>query len=299
MNLRQLEYFLAIVDHGGVTKAAIAEHVAQPSLSHALRTLERDLGTELFHRIGRGMILSAAGKALVAPARQVQRDLVTARAAVAAVTDLVGGRLDIATRATLADHQLSTMVGRFRRSYPGVALTLTEPSGAASVDELVYSGDCELGLTYLPSDPELAVIELGILQFCAVLPPGSPGEDQVMPLASLRDVPLILGPPGTTLRSLVETSLLAVGVQPWIAIETSHRGAFLQMVLAGAGATMLPRAAAAEARAAGAVIRTLDPPLINRVGLVHRQGPLSPAAMAFKNIVAECLPTTLERIPGR
>lgn len=61
MDARQLEYFLAIVEHGGFSKAAAALHVAQPSLSQAMANLESDLGVSLFHRLGRGVVLSEAG----------------------------------------------------------------------------------------------------------------------------------------------------------------------------------------------------------------------------------------------
>ena len=61
MELRQLEYFLAVVEHGTLTKAAAALHLAQPSLSQMIKTLERDLGTQLFHRVGRRLVLSPAG----------------------------------------------------------------------------------------------------------------------------------------------------------------------------------------------------------------------------------------------
>ncbi|MGW0846059.1 SUMF1/EgtB/PvdO family nonheme iron enzyme [Streptomyces sp. NPDC002787] len=78
MERRQLEYFIAVVEHGGFTAAAMALHVAQPSLSHAIRSLERECGGRLFHRLPHGVALTAAGEALVRPARQVLRDLSTA-----------------------------------------------------------------------------------------------------------------------------------------------------------------------------------------------------------------------------
>ena len=77
MDQRRLEYFLAVVEEGGVTRAAGRLHVAQPSLSQALKTLEAELGLELFHRVGRRLRLSAAGEAFVGPARQVLRRSVT------------------------------------------------------------------------------------------------------------------------------------------------------------------------------------------------------------------------------
>jgi DNA-binding transcriptional LysR family regulator len=63
VDARQLEYFLAVVDHGGVNRAAAALYLAQPSLSQSIRALERDLGHQLFHRVGRRLVLTDAGQA--------------------------------------------------------------------------------------------------------------------------------------------------------------------------------------------------------------------------------------------
>ena len=81
MDIRQLKFFLAVVDHNGFSRAAKHLMVAQPSLSQAIATFERELGMPLFHRIGRGVVLSEAGTALVGPARVVLRDLDEAKAA--------------------------------------------------------------------------------------------------------------------------------------------------------------------------------------------------------------------------
>jgi DNA-binding transcriptional LysR family regulator len=73
MDARQLEYFLAIVEHGGFRAATSHLHIAQSSLSQAIAGLERELGVALFHRMGRKVVLSDAGHELVGPARQVAR----------------------------------------------------------------------------------------------------------------------------------------------------------------------------------------------------------------------------------
>src|SRR5262245_41333831 len=124
MDLRRLALFLDVVDHGGVTRAAEAAHVSQPSVSQAIRELESELGTPLFHRVGRRLVLTAAGEALVEPARQALRDVDTARAAVEAVAGLERGRLDLAALPTLAIDPMAPLVGRFRRAHPGVTLSL-------------------------------------------------------------------------------------------------------------------------------------------------------------------------------
>src|SRR5688572_25116860 len=102
MDIRRLRLFVAVAEHGGFTAAATAEHVAQPAVSLAVRDLEQEVGAPLFIRSRAGAALTAAGEALLGPARQTLRDLEHAAAAVAAVTGLVAGHLDLACLPTLA-----------------------------------------------------------------------------------------------------------------------------------------------------------------------------------------------------
>src|SRR4051812_8612165 len=127
MDLRRLGLFLAVVDHGGFTAAARAVHVAQPAVSLAVRELEGELGAELLVRSRRGVALTAAGRALVGPARQALRDVATAAAAVAAVSGLVAGRLDLACLPSLAADPVAGLVGRFRHAHPQVEVRLDAP----------------------------------------------------------------------------------------------------------------------------------------------------------------------------
>src|SRR6266545_6967319 len=171
MELRQLRYVLAVVDHGGFTRAAAAEHIAQPSLSQAIRTLERELGVELFHRLGRRVTLTPAGKALVGPARQVLRDLATVQAVVADVQGLRAGHLDLVALPTLAVEPLAGLLGRFRHAYPQVAVRVAEPEDVGALAALVQHGHAELGPTELSSlDPALEQRPMGSQEILAVRP---------------------------------------------------------------------------------------------------------------------------------
>src|SRR3954464_14079447 len=95
MELRQVEYAVAVADEGGFTRAATAAHVSQPALSQAVRLLERELGAELFHRLGRTVPPTPAGEAFLVPARQLLRDAANVRSSVAAVAGLRAGHLDL------------------------------------------------------------------------------------------------------------------------------------------------------------------------------------------------------------
>jgi LysR family carnitine catabolism transcriptional activator len=284
MDLRRLRLFLAVVDEGGMTRAAEAARVSQPSVSQAIRELEAELGTPLFHRVGRRVVLSAAGEALVEPARQVLRDVETGRAAVEAVAGLAAGRLDLVALPTLAVDPVAPLVGAFRVAHPGVDIALADPADAAAVVDLVASGESELGITAEPVlDPSLTSHPLGHQDLLAVLPPGS-NRSHTMAVGTLARFPLVTAPPGTTTRTQLEDAFADAGVTPRIAVVTSQREAILPLVLAGAGATLFPRPLAEQAATLGAVVVALRPRLARPVHLFHRAGPLSPAAAAFREL---------------
>jgi len=293
MDERKLRYFLAVIDDGSVTRAAGRLHVAQPSLSQALKALEVELGATLFHRVGRRLRPSAAGQALIPAARQVVRDIDTARATVAEVSNLAAGTLDVAALATLAVDPLADLIGHFRSLYPRVAVNVAEPDNAAGLGSLVRDGSSEIGLAHLPVPEEgLVVYELGTQELLLVLPPGSETSGGPLPAASLGDIPLVLSPPGTSTRLLLEQALAQAQIVPKIAVQVSSREAIVPLVLAGAGAALLPAQIAGEAARRGAITRSAQPPITRKIGLVHRVGPLSPAAGAFVEIATGSTPTS-------
>jgi LysR family transcriptional regulator, carnitine catabolism transcriptional activator len=289
MDQRRLEYFLAVVEDGGVTRAAGRLHVAQPSLSQALKTLEAELGLELFHRVGRRLRLSAAGEAFVGPARQILRAMDEARSAIAGVRDLDTGTLDVAALSTLAVDPMAELVGRFRGLHPGISVRMLEPESAEGVSSLVHDGTCELGAAHLSLPREgLSALSLGDQELLFALPPGGDG-DESRPLRprELARTPLVLSPPGTSTRILLEQALATVGATPQIAVETAAREAIIPLVLAGAGAALLPAPLAREAHRRGAVVRAANPKIVRPIGLVHRPAALSPAARAFLDLASD------------
>jgi LysR family transcriptional regulator, carnitine catabolism transcriptional activator len=282
---RRLRYFLAVAEEGAVTRAAQRLAVAQPSLSQALRAFEAELGVELFHRVGRGMRLSSAGRQLVGPARQVVRAMDDARDAVSGASELRTGTLELATLATLAIDPVAELVGRFRDRYPGIEVDVLEPDTAAGVSAFVREGACELGVAHLPIPAEgLIELPLGEQELLFVLPP-RPGGDhargQPIGARELGEIPLVVAPRGTSTRMLLDQALDAVGVPPRIAVETAAREAIVPLVLSGAGAALLPGPLARDAQRRGAIVRRGNPRITRRIGLVHREGPLSAAARAF------------------
>lgn len=280
MDLRRLRLFLAVVDHGGFTAAARAEHVAQPAVSLAVRELETEVGAPLVVRARSGARLTAAGEALVAPARQALRDVERAAAAVAEVTGLVAGRLDLTTLPTLAADPVSDLVGRFRRDHPQVTVRLAAPNDPRQVAEDVRSGIAEVGVTEAgAANSGLTEVRLVEQELLAVSPEGS--TTAPVRLERLAAAPLVLTGPGSSLREVVTSAFERAGLSPNIAVETAQREALIPLVLAGAGTTFLPAGLARAAGRLGATVRPTVPRLRRTIVLVHRPDALGPAARRF------------------
>ncbi len=285
MDVRQLQYFLAIVDHGSVHRAAQELFVAQPSVSQALRVLERDLGTELFHRTGRRLVLTPAGERFIDPAREVLRSVELARATVDAVHGLRSGRLVIASMPSQAVSPLAPMIAAYRAEYPLVEVAVRAAGTPPDVVAAVRDGAAELGvLGTRQIGPELAALTVHPLETQAFvlvaaadadLPAGDPA-----PLAALTGRRLIVGQPGTGMRRVAD-EILRRAPGSRIAVEIEHREAVLPLVLAHVGIAVLSESWRELARSAGAVVRDLASDEVLRVCLVHRPGRLSPAARAF------------------
>lgn len=289
MERRQLEYFLAVADLGSFTAAAAAQRVAQPSLSQALKALEREVGTPLFRRLPRGVALTPAGTALVAPARQVARDLQTARAAVQEVIGLQGGTLDLATLPALTLDPLAPVLGEFRQDHPEVALSISEPEQSALVHELVRTGEAELGFSdFRPAaNSDLESQPLCDQLMWAVFPPDAElVDDDPVDWQTLLDHGLVAGQPGTLVRDLVGKWARKRNVQPpRLAIELGRRETALYLILAGCGVAAFPEALARFAESLGAVVRPISDAPIREISVCHRVGELSPAARTFLDLI--------------
>lgn len=199
MDLRLVSYFVAVIDHGGVTKAAQALFIAQPSLSQAIRSLERQLGVELFDRSGRRLTLTADGQSFSGPARQILADVERARSKVHEVRDLDTGRLNIAVLSTLSADPLPELTSRLHQSHPGILLSVLDPGSSSGVASRVRKGEAELGLTDLPVKSDtLQTRELWDQEIALVLPPDlAEGLPDPVPLEALKEIPLVLESSGS------------------------------------------------------------------------------------------------------
>ena len=291
MERRQLEYFVAIVEHGGFTHAARALRVAQPSLSRAIGKLEHELGVALFHRVGRNAVLSNAGELMVERARLVLRDMDALRATAQAVGTSAAGRVDVAATSSSALEPVISTVAALRERHPGVMVSTRSALSATEVVTMVLHGRCEIGVCASrerPAGRGLVTHHLRDEEFLVVAPPGTGlGGDGAVAREDLRGMPFVVTKPGTAVRSLFDQLAGSVG-DLTIAAEVGDRSVVLPMVLRGIGASLMPDGWRDLARRAGAEVHHFTPRERLPQWLVHRSGPITPATQAFLDTTLAC-----------
>lgn len=291
MDVRQLRYFLAIVDHDGFGRAAEYLRISQPSLSQSVASLERELGVELFHRVGRRASLSAAGEQLVGHARIVVRDIEAARSAMDSIRGVRSGRVDISAMPSPGIEPLTSMIAAFTTRHPEIAVAV---DGAFSVDDVVTAvrtGTAEVGLLGAASPPRVPGVRsmpLGAQPLMLIVNPDDDrfGDRDAIPREGLAGARLIVSHRGSLMRSLVD-EMLSDGIAIEIAVEVAHRTSILPLVLRGIGHAVMPASWAAIAAHSGLKAIRLEPELVLHISVISRAEHLSAAASAFLEVAAE------------
>jgi DNA-binding transcriptional LysR family regulator len=276
----QLGYFVAVAEHGNLTRAAAELHVAQPSLSAQIKGLEHELGTLLFDRQPRGVALTQAGAALLPLARQALADVDQFRRAADELTGLRGGTLRVGATPSLAIVLLPAALTAFHVRYPGVTLELVE----AGSDDLVgrlEANALDLALVTLPVRHRmLATIALAEEDLVVVVGSGHPfARRQRLRLQELDGVPLVMPHDGYTLRTAVITACRQAGFEPVIACDGGELGGVLALVARGLGAAVVPSIVASQQPGLH-VLRVTEPRLLRTIGIAQRDVATIPASAA-------------------
>lgn len=278
MKLSQCEALVAIADTGSFTKAARALAVSQSAVSHAIATLEAELGVALMRRDRAGIDFTDVGRrvldharAVVEHAEQMRQEAESARAGIA-------GTIRIGTSQTFAARFLPRLITEFRERFPGLQLQLREGPDR-QIAEWLHAHAVDVGIVTLPKK-NLTTVPLLQDEMFAVAPVDHPlaagGRVRVPQLAG---VPLVL-PVGA-----VEPMLLAmfrtVGLEPVVAFRVNDLTALLAMVAEGHGVTVLPALALPPLPPR---LRSIpfDPPVARRIAIGIRTGAQTmPAVSAF------------------
>ncbi|HEY2319672.1 MAG TPA: LysR family transcriptional regulator [Solirubrobacteraceae bacterium] len=279
MNLRQLEYFVAIAERGSLTAAAEALHVSQPSLSQQVRALERELGGELIERLPRGVRLTAAGQELLGEARATLRHAQRARWQVRRALDLEVGRLDVAVTTSAALGILPVVLRDWQQRHPEIEVSLLEFPHRRALDEAVRDGAGDVAVGSLPESWPGEVRRLGWEEFVVVLPDGDPLLDRDnVGLDQLADRRWVHFAPGHGLAEVVDLCCARAGFNPRVAVRTSQVAAAPRFAAGGLGPALVPEHIVPDALMH--LARPAAPRLIRAV-CAYTRGGWTPLTRAF------------------
>lgn len=254
MDLKQLKALVTVAEVGSVTRAAALLHLVQPAVTRQIRTLEHELGVELFERTRQGMRPTEAGALMVDRARRALAELERARAEVQPAPGTVTGVVTTGLLDSTADLLAEPLTAALARDHPAIELRLIS-AYSGHLQEWLDAGDLDLSLLYdLDNTPSLHTRCLLRERLWAVAPASARlTADRPLPFAEVARHPLVLPTPGHALRALIDAAAARAGAAMTIAVQSNSLRVQKRLVMAGHGWTVLPGVGIAEDIAAGSV----------------------------------------------
>ena len=301
MELRHLEHFVAVAEEQNFTRAARRLHLVQSALSVSIRSLERDLETQLFERTTREVKLTDAGRVLLPEARRTLDAAASAQAAVLGAGSGLRGTLRIGMIQVTNVVDVGSLIARFHRERPlvdirpraalgGSAEMISDvKSGTLDAAFIAASGQDHPGvkLTTLAADPVVL----------ACLPDHPLARRAVVSVSELVDESFVCYPPGWGMRTVADQLFARAGYERSIGIEVPDGAIHMALVRAGLGLAIIPRAMIEDSGLVGVPLR---PAATFNIAYIVPTRPLSPVTQAFTDLVAATkhLVTPANQQPG-
>lgn len=290
MTLDQLRIFVEVAQRQHLTQAAAALFLTPSAVSSSIKSLEERYGTALFHRVGRRIEISDAGRIFLSDAK---RTLASARAAettLAELGEMRRGALTIHASQTIASYWLPRLLVQFRQAYPAITLKL-EVDNTDNVAQAILQGEADLGfIEGVIDEPALSSVAVGQDKLVVVVAPyhrwasGSP-----LQAADLLEAQWILREAGSGTRSAFEAALAAIGVPAsamQVALSLPSNEAVRSAVMTGPFATAMSELVVSSHLQAGLLARAaLDLPARSFSMLRHPARHSTRAASAFEALV--------------
>lgn len=242
MDMSELQAFVAVAESSSFSHAADVLHITQPAISKRISNLENQLGLRVFDRIGRSVILTEGGRALLPRARKILMEVEDCRRALTNLQGQVAGKLTLGTSHHIGLHRLPPVLRAFTSAYPEVQLDMkfidSEEAFAG-----VSQGELEIGIITLPPEAPERFLLLPIWRdpLCVVVCKNHPLKERAkVTLKNLAQQVAVLPSTTTFTRRIVETLFLDAGLQINVAIETNYLETIRMMVAIGLGWSVLP-----------------------------------------------------------
>ncbi|MFW7347168.1 MAG: LysR family transcriptional regulator [Pigmentiphaga sp.] len=241
MDFKQLEYFVRVAEHGSFSRAAAALGLGQPFLSRQIRQLEVDLRKTLFHRHGRGIVLTDSGEQFLLFARSVLQQLDAATQVLSRSETEITGRVVIGMPPSLGRVLTVPLVRAFSERFPLARLTIVEALSMTLYERLI-SDKLDAALMYDPAVSTLTEIEPLVREPLCLILRKTEAAQESRPLAfsHLAEHRLIFPSEPHPLRMLVEAEAARQGIALDIAFEIDGVEAIVALVDKGFGAAVVP-----------------------------------------------------------
>ncbi len=286
IKLSQLRALTTIASCGNFSEAALQIGVSQSAVSHAIATLEADLGVVLLSRGRHGATLTPVGARVLQHAQSMlnQLELIGREANLA--KGLQGGQVRIGAFRSAATHLLPSVLAEFQKRYPSISITIAEYRGDDGVEQSLREGRVDIGLTCMPTTPEFDAWELWQDEYIALFPPNAKLPDPIT-WADLAQYPIIMPPANDYCSILVCGHLNRLEQKLKAAYEIMEDSTMVSMVRQGLGATIMARLAA-EPFPAEIQVRALPNPLKRPIRAAVLASALHPPAVyAFLETLRE------------
>jgi LysR family transcriptional regulator, transcription activator of glutamate synthase operon len=241
VELRQLRYVEAVARHHHFTRAAEELHVAQSALSHQIRRLEGELGTELFERTSRTVVTTEAGEAVAARARRVLAEVDGVRGEVDELEGLVRGRISVGALLPAGKIDVPALLARFSEAYPGIEVGLREGT-AADMLELIETDELDVAFSLIYGDPPdwIGASKVSEEEVVVAYPPGTaPGRGSVG-IPDLAEIPLATPRSGSAIKRAVDDAFETAGLRMRLSLESGDPYLIRCLASDGFGAAVLP-----------------------------------------------------------
>ncbi len=284
MKISQLQALVAVADHDNFTEAALSLQLSQSAVSHAIASLEDELGVSLVSRGRHGASLTAVGERVTLHARKVLNLLTQIAHEAALEKGLMGGKIRLAAFRSAATHLLPPVIVRFRSRFANIEITLTEDE-YEGVEQVLREGRADIGIVALPAPDDFETWEIARDEYVVLLPGSEIAAPRTLSWEELAAQSFILS--GDRQVAAILNHCKAANLALNVAYRVREDSTVVSMVAQGLGAAILPRLAA-DPLPEGVQAHRLPVPFYRLIGAAIVASALhSPATFAFLDALRE------------
>lgn len=242
MKLSQIRSFVTVAQCGSFGKAALELDLAQPTVSHAIATLETELGVELLFRSRKGVEVTPAGESILVYCHEVLQSVSKISREANLHKSLDGGKVRISAFRGAAAQLLPQIKACFKTKYPQIKVKIIEERDCPQVEQAIRDGKADLGFVTLPAAPDLSTVEVLRDAYIVLLPPGSKfSVRSQLSWEQLLSIPIISYPSRNSCFITIADYFKTAGYQFHPSEQVNESDTIVNLVATGAGAAILPQ----------------------------------------------------------